>query len=45
MGRAAILGYTGHHRTLDTRGRGGDNNRAVNTYLEKKINSVFICKF
>ena len=43
MGRAAILGYTGHHRTLDTRGRGGDDYTAVNTYLEKEKNSVLLC--
>ena len=36
-------GYTGHHRTLDTRVRGGDNTTDVNTYLEKEKNSVLLC--
>lgn len=39
MGRAAILGTTGHW----TPGRGGDNNTDVNTYLEKEKNSVLLC--
>ena len=36
-------GYTGHHRTLDTRVQGGDNTTDVNTYLEKEKNSVLLC--
>ena len=40
-GQGGFPDYTGLHRTLDTRGRGGDNTTDVNTYLEKEKNSVF----
>ena len=44
-GQGGYTDYTGLHRTLDTRGRGGDNTTDVNTYLEKEKNSVLLCTF